>query len=643
MKKIISIILLIVFISSCWEKVIEDTTKTKKKDFFVQTQQGNSFVGDTILRKTGQISSSQDISLSANASGRVSALFVKPGDSVRVWQVIATLDDNIGSYGINLERARIFLERQKINYESTEISLDKNIFDSQLTLSKLERNLQAFKKDSEQNILQSKDNLDNSTYNNLDSKSALELEKLDNNIEKLRLDYDIKIVTDSEQIESYKASLRKDFNNLEIALDDVIEFSDEILWITDLNRSENDNYEMFLGARDAGQKTISENNLRDLVRYKENDDFSKTDMDLQSGNISQMRMLEIIKYINEGYEKIQDNLSSLEQTLYNSIPSGIGFSQWVIDGFVLSINGYQSSIQWTYGGFITFWSWVKSFLRTYKGTQDSLLKSIELQEKDREIQFKNLSSWEVSATTSYERTILSIDDSIKDLDDQVKTAQSNLRNAKATRDITLRSLQNSIDDARISYTASAKEYAKLTITSPINGTISDVFTDAWQEVSSGTRLFGIVSNKTPEVEISFSSREKDLVGVGQEVFVDVWFQKIPGTIYSISDVADTNLNYKSTIVFDGWVSIIGNIVTILIPISTEKMLIPINIIDTQGEEIGMVTTLSGSIFENVRVRMGEVFGEYVEIVSCAQNCDDLKIITSDVTNYDENKFVIVEK
>gem|GEM_PF-5082215 len=84
---------------------------------------------------------------------------------------------------------------------------------------------------------------------------------------------------------------------------------------------------MFLGARDAGQKTISENNLRDLVRYKENDDFSKTDMDLQSGNISQMRMLEIIKYINEGYEKIQDNLSSLEQTLYNSIPSGIGFSQ----------------------------------------------------------------------------------------------------------------------------------------------------------------------------------------------------------------------------------------------------------------------------------------------------------------------------
>ena len=73
------------------------------------------------------------------------------------------------------------------------------------------------------------------------------------------------------------------------------------------------------------------------------------------------------------------------------------------------------------------------------------------------------------------------------------------------------------------------------------------------------------------------------------------------------------------------------------------MLIPINIITTQWDEIGLVKTLSGSTFSDVRVRMWEVFWEYVEIVSCAKNCEDLSIITNDVTNFDENKFIIVEK
>jgi len=41
--------------------------------------------------------------------------------------------------------------------------------------------------------------------------------------------------------------------------------------------------------------------------------------------------------------------------------------------------------------------------------------------------------------------------------------------------------------------------------------------------------------------------------------------------------------------------------------------------------------------------MGEVFGNYVEIVSCAKDCDNLNIVLNDVSNYDSNKFTIIEK
>lgn len=642
MKKVIATIVLSIFLSSCWAPE-EIQTVVEKSDFFVETTLWSDFTGNTSFEKTGQASSSQDIELSANANGRVSYVGVKAGDTVSAGQVIASLEDNIGNYGINLQRSSIGIERAQINYESSKISLDKQVFDADLNLEKLERNLETLQKDSEQNIIQAQDNLNNSQYDGLDSRSALQLQQLDNNIEKSKLDYEIKLTADQQQIESYKATLRRDFNNLQTFLDDIIEFSDEILGVTDLNRAENDDYEMFLGAEDVNQKRDSERILRETINYRNAQDFYDMDGLLRSGDLSDEQVFESVEYISDGYELAQDVLSSLQQTLYNTTPSVWEISESQISAFNSTINAYQSQLQGSYGGFISFSSGVKSFLTTYKDNQASILKSIELQEKDREVQFKTLASGELSAETSFERTLLSIEENIQNLEDQIKTARNNLENAIKNRDVTLRSLQNAIDDARVSYSSSAKEIAKLTIRSPINGTISDVLIDRGQEVFSGTRLFNIVSDDTPEVEISFSNEERQLVSPWQEVYVVVGNTKIPGTIYSISEVADGNLNYKSTIVFQSGTNIIGNLVTVEVPVSTDKMLVPINIITTQGDDIGTVKTLSGSTFADVRVRMGETFGEYVEIVSCARQCEELKIITNDISNFDENRFVISEK
>ena len=160
--------------------------------------------------------------------------------------MIARLEDNIGSYGISVQRASNSVERAQISYESNKISLDKQVFDAELNLEKLQRNLVALKSDSEQNLLLAEDNLQNSQYDGLDSTSALQLQQLDNNIEKAKLDYDIKLVADEETVESYKASLKKDYNTLLIFLDDIIEFSDELLGVTELNKDEDNDFEDFL-------------------------------------------------------------------------------------------------------------------------------------------------------------------------------------------------------------------------------------------------------------------------------------------------------------------------------------------------------------------------------------------------------------
>ncbi|MCD5375457.1 biotin/lipoyl-binding protein [Candidatus Gracilibacteria bacterium] len=628
-------------LTSCGE--VPEDIQADKVDFFVETLSGKQAGETIILEKTGQVRSGQDISLSSNASGRVAEVYVKTGDSVNAGQVLAVLEDSIGSYGINLQRSGIGVERAKINYESTQLTLDKSVFDAEMNLDTLERNLIALKIDSQQNLLLAKDNLDNSQYGNLDSSSALKLESLDNSIEKSKLDYEIKVSSDEQSVEGYKATIKKEFSGLLTTLIDVQEFADSLLGITNTNKNDNDDFENFLGVQDKNQKRSSELSLQVLIDYREASKFEEMSILAKKQDITEPEMIEVIDYIDDGYDKVLDLLNKLEVTVNNSLQSVGNLDQTQITGFISSINGYQASTQGAYGAYISVGTNIKSFLNTYKSSQASILKSIELQEKDRDIQYKILTSGELSASTGYERTLISTQDNIADLESRVESAKKNLENAEKNRDITLRSLQNSISDAQVNYSSSAKEYGKLTIRSPINGTIGNVLLDQGQEISTGTPSFEIVSDSSPEVEISFSKGERDLLTENVEVEISVQGEVYVGNIYAVSEIADDNLNYRATIVFDSGVNIIGNLVNIKVPVNTGKMLLPLNILEIQGEGIALVKTLSGSTFADVRIRLGEVFGEYAEIISCAENCEDLNIITSDVSNYDENKFTIIEK
>jgi multidrug efflux pump subunit AcrA (membrane-fusion protein) len=643
MKKIFSILTLLALLISCWKSTENIIEEAKKTDFFVETTLGSDFTNTISLEKVWQVKSSQDISLSSNANGRVSSVYVRAWDSVYVWETLAVLEDNIWSYGINLQKSSNSVERAQINYESTELSLDKNIFDAELQLGTLERNLVALKSDSQQNLLLAEDTFKNSQYDGLDSRSALTIEGLDNSIEKSKLDYQIKISSNTQSINWYKTTLKKEFSWLLTSLIDIQEFADSLLWFTDNNKGDNDDFEDFLWVQDKGQKRSSELALQALIKFSEMEKFESIRATVKKTDISEWEMIDVIDFIDGWYDKILDVLNKLELTINNSIQSEWSLGEAEINWFIASINGFQASVQGAYGVYISQSTSIKSFLITYKDSQASTFKSIELQEKDREIQFKTLSSWQLTAWAGYERTLISTSDNISNLKSQIESAKKSLDNSIKNKDITLRSLNNAISEAQIWYSSSAKEYGKLTITSPITGTIWEVFIDKWQEIFSWKAAFDIVSNGTPEVEVSLSKWEKDIISVDTPVKVMIWGEAFTGSIYAISGVADDNLNYKTIITFDSGTNIIGNIVTVHFSIPTDKMLVPINVITTQWEEIGTLKTLSGSSFEDVRIRMWEVFWDYAEVISCAKNCSDLQIIISDISNFDENKFTVLEK
>ena len=625
-----------------YEQAIElyknsNNSSSEKNDFLLDVKSYKNLSKETYIKKIWKTSSSQDISLNANAIWRVSKINVKQWDFVYKNQILAVLEDNIWNYGINLSRAETWLERAKINLESQTIILDKQIEDSKLNLEKLEKNYEALKKTIEKNITKAKNDLENSDYENLDSKSSLDLQKMDNTISKLELDYENLLVSNSETLESFLSSLKTNHNSLKIFIDDIVDFWDRLLWVSDLHKNDEliNRIKDYLWVKDKWQKNDTKIDLTNLILYRgwefDNFEFSNT------GSIQ-----DYIDILNEWFELSISYLNNFQDTLNNSIDSLWTLSSTDISTYLSSVNVYQSTLQWNYSSFIAFDNQASSFLRTYKNNEESMYKQIELTKDDREILKKSLWIWEFNADIWYNTTLISSADSLNNLELSIKNAKSNLKNAKKTKEVSIKSLQNAIDDAYISYLSASKEYNKLTIKSPIDWVIWDVFIDLWQEINNQTPVFSISNKKSKEIIVSFSQKELNFINIWQEVSLEFSEGSYTWTIYSISNIADDNLNYKTVVVFPQNLDLLWELVNVRVPVELKYTLVPVNIIKVISDSKWILNIYNDWIIEEKELELGEVWWEYIEILSDLP--DDLDIITSDISNFDDAKFKIkIEK
>jgi len=85
------------------------------------------------------------------------------------------------------------------------------------------------KDNTSEDLRKAESDLNNADYKSMNSKSSLDLEKLDNNIEKAKLDYNNKLISDENTVNSYYNSLKKEYSSFSISLNDIIQFSDELL------------------------------------------------------------------------------------------------------------------------------------------------------------------------------------------------------------------------------------------------------------------------------------------------------------------------------------------------------------------------------------------------------------------------------
>ena len=554
MKKIIVLFLLSVLLTSCWKQEIETEQKPSKEkpsrettqiwttrknqltgdisvnDFLIETKSLNDFNNFSYIEKIWQIVSNQSIDLKSQVSWRLSTIYVKEWELVYKWQTLAKITDTYSKYYLDLEKAEIDYDKHFITKESQLLSLDKQINNAKISLDEAKQNYDNAKITAEEDTKKAK--LDYGSSNLVDTNSEASLE-----LEKAKLDYDNLLNSNRQTLNTHINNVKKEYNNLVLDLFDVIKFWDELLWVTSLNKNKNDSFENYLWIKDSSQKNKTEDLLKSLISYKE------TIYSLDTDIIEESSLVWFMDSYYEGYDKIKIFLASLENTLDNSISSVWSLSDSDINSYTSQVNSYQNSNKSNISSFTSTRSSINSFLNTYKNSELSSLKNIELQEL-------KLQNSDESGYISYNKTLVFIDNALKSSQTKYKQAELTYNNAVANKKITTKSLDNSISSSKNSLNKASIEYSKLTIKSPIDWIISSINIDNNTDVSNGSNLFTLVSNNNTKIEISLNISEIENINVWDKAIVEYLWENISWEVYSKSRVADSKLEYNVLVSLD---------------------------------------------------------------------------------------------
>lgn len=588
---------------------------TSKKDFFIQMQEAGSFSNNIQLEKPWKIAWSKEILVSAQVIGRINKIYVEEWSQIKWGSKVINLSDDIANYKLQLQQTKNNLDSAILNHAQVKNNLNQWLENTNLALIQAEYNFEMTQKSTEQSLKQAQQNLDNTSLEGW-SISQLNIEnvvsQIQNEIEWLQNNFSV------QKTQSINA------------LNDVLHQCDNILWATNDYKSINDSFERYLWVKNTQQ--LRETKALLLALYTTKDKI----IDLPN-NPSNQEILLAIPSIKKGYDDSLILLEEMIQMLKNSSTAG-SFTLTDVNSKLSVIDWLQSSIQWANLGFTTYQiqaesllSDIDSFLSTEEQFNGLAQQQILLAIKNAEISQKN-------AQIVYDSTTIQVENTLFNAETALKNAKLAYESNKDNKNIQLDILKNTISQSRLAYEDAQTRYNKLSVRSPIAGTIWSILSDEWQEVNMGSPLFTIISHKEQIIEIYVTSEEYKLLKENQKVWIISNDEFVDGKIISINPIAWQNTLYKINIELNKNLELMGNIADVYIPVELENKVLPINIINIQKDWKWYVYIFKNEEAIKYEISLWKIRGDKIEITSTLP--PKLQIITTDIGNYDSEKHLL---
>ncbi len=625
-KKALTLLVLFVFVinlSACWKKEVKPASKTT---FEVEVQKLENFPKQFIIKKTWKLIWEQEISVFSQVNWQVQQIFVENWDIIKKWQNLLKIKDNITNYNLQVQQAKVALENAKVQYQQTKINLQKAIDDAKLALERAENNLKTVIALSEQTIEKAKIDYENSllTWNSLNYLST-----------------NTTISDIQSQLKTLKDQFHTQWINIENFYNDSLYFVDNLFWVTNKYKINNDRFETFLSAKNQSLKSKIEREV--FLAYWILSKIKKTNEKIgNNSNFSDEEWLEYLKDFESYYKQINALLDDVHSALEQSVAS-IYFPQSQIDAYISKTDLLQSQYQQLYQWFLTYKNSVLSLLKSTESWDNIIQQKIDLLQQ-KAITQQNM------AKIAYETAKVNAQNNIFNAKQQVENAKLAYETAQKNYKTQLELLENQIHNAEIAYQKALTLASKLYVKSPIDWVVSQIFVDEWQEIWMWTLLFKLSSNNDPIVEIGLTKEEYKKMPDLTKILVKIDDKLITWHLLSVSKTAWPDWLYKAKIFTEQSVLLLWEVVDVFLYIKAKNYVLPLNIVKPSNSNKALIyllkTKTTESTWQNYYIQptivnVWKVRWDEIELLSKLD--PKSLIIISDIENYDPNLNILRKK
>lgn len=535
------------------------------------------------ITKNGTLASASSLTINAQAAGRVQTIWIKEGDIVAKGRQLISLADTVNNYYLNTQRAKVWLDSARLQYEQGVLQLDKAVQDTDLALRQAQ-----------------------STYDTLQQQAWQQLKQAQLQVTTIDTNADNAITTLQSQLFAFKSSMQNQNNTIRDLVDKTI--GESIVYVSQGNAYESS---LIAWSRDRYRQAESDYDRLEKLEQTINS------VDTTLTGVALMGVVDQMVAITQEYNTILLNL------------------QWLYQAAILSV-GFNAQIQGQYLGQVQqLIGQVQASLSQLTNYKDQLQKLITPN-----------TDGQTTTDISKEQAELQYAVTKTQLDDSITKTKIALDQAKQARDFALNNrniqkklLQNAINNAKVNYNDAAKNSGKLSVTAPIAGSVAEILVDKWQDVWPGTPLVRFIGKTENEIRITVDASQRQWLSVGDDVSIRYGAVDYGGRITSISSVADGTLGYPVTISTPDEMTTVGGTVQVTIPLDATYPLVPLSAITPRGRDRAMVALWNGSEVVMQEVQTHTTRGDMVE-VDLSELASDYSIIISDLTNYDPSKQTI---
>jgi multidrug resistance efflux pump len=560
-------------------------------------------VSDTLetieTEKTWRITASSNLTITSQWAGEISKILYKEWQKVKAGTSIAVLKDTINNFDLRLAQAENAITTQDATIETTKINLDQSVENARIGLERARQ-----------------------SYESLKDKNSIQ--------------YDSVVNANGKTLDAYNQNYKSYLSDIDRLMTQTLHDADKLLGMTDAYDDIADDLEWYLGARngwsyyDAEKAWNSMYALRGIIREKKN----------KANYLSRDTLDADIALVWSGYAELQKFSDAMILMIQNNVVWA-GLSQIAQDGYTAAWNGYKASIQWAETVFNAWKAQTISFFNTYKNTE--LANKLALASLTRKLTRDELSIIEGSTDirVTYESLRISLEDAYKNAELSLEQAELAYDNAQKIRSATLIQLDASRKNTQIALDQARRDYAKLSISAPVDGTVTRVIASVWQSVNIGTPIIEF-SGKQPQIVIDIDAWVARTLSVGEKVMVDSEGKTLTGVIVAVSSVSNANLLSTIRINVENAENAIGKSASITFRTVGSKdaaLLLPIDAVRIISEWEWEVNLLVGTGTITTRsVKLWRVSETSIEILS--EFAPDDLIITNNLTNYSPEKNIL---